>query len=419
MIPAEKGPYMDRLWARYRGLADKKINVDMKRGNPCSEQLDLSDRMFNIKAKYAEAKDGTIIDCRNYSGVDLLFGLPAARVFAARYLGTKYEETAVIGNSSLMLMHNVIGLGLRKGLAGWKAPGMKPKFICPVPGYDRHFGVCEDLDVEMTPVPLLKDGPDMAIVRELVKDPSYVGIWCVPLYWNPTGAILSEAVAKELATMKTACPGFVVMWDNAYAVHGLTSVVRKAPDIMRYAREAGTSDRIFIFGSLSKVTHPGGALAFIASSPKNLEWFGRSLEKRTIGSEKLNQLRHIRFLRNMPTLRRHMARHATILRPKLAVVENVLSSRLGNSPIAKWSKIEGGYFVSVMLAENCAEHAQKLCKDAGVILTDYDSAYPYRKNPMRNHNRIPFTFQPEDTLKHGTEVYAVSAELSYRYKHPW
>lgn len=386
------------------------LSLNMARGKPCAEQLDLSNGLFTaVDASDYTSQDGT--DCRNYGG---LTGLPQARRLFGELLGAPPEQTIVAGNASLTLIHDTVARAVSHGVPGGAGPwgDAAPRFICPCPGYDRHFTLLEHLGVEMLPVAVREDGPDMEAVEELAGDPRVKGIICVPKYSNPTGAVYSDEIVRRLASMKCASPDFRIIWDNAYAVHDLVDDPPELMNVLDSCREAGNPDRPIVFGSTSKITFAGAGVAAMAASPKNVEWMVNHLRTQTIGPDKLNQLRHVRFLRDAQHVRRHMHRHAEILRPKFSAVLSILSERLAGKGLAEWTEPQGGYFISLDVAEGCAKKVVSMTATAGVQLTPAGATFPYGEEPQDRNIRIAPTFPPLEELTQATHVLAVCAELA-------
>jgi DNA-binding transcriptional MocR family regulator len=400
------------LLDRYRVFQSRKINLDMTRGKPCPEQLDLAVGLLDcLGRKDFKAADGT--DCRNYGGLD---GIPEAKRLFAEYLGVSPEELIIGGNSSLSLMHDVATwawvFGAAKGSAPWsrQAP---VKFLCPSPGYDRHFFICEHLGIEMIPVALRGDGPDMDTVEKLAgSDAGIKGMWCVPKYSNPTGEVYSDEVVERLARMPTRAADFRIFWDNAYAVHHLSAGPARLADILAACRKAGNPDRVYLFGSTSKISFAGSGLAFMAGSKANMEWARGHLGFQTIGPDKLNQMRHVAFFKTMAGIERHMQRHAAILKPKFDAVQEVLGRELGGRGLAEWTRPTGGYFISVNTADGCARRVVQMAAEAGVKLTPAGSTYPGQQDPRDRNIRIAPSFPPAADIRSATEVLAVCVELA-------
>ena len=371
--------------AEYVALRDRGLRLDLTRGKPSPEQLDLIE--FPEGDDYLAA-DGT--DCRNYGG---LTGLPELREIFSGFLQVPAGQLLALGNSSLTLMHDIVVHALLFPLpgsaSGW--PG-NSAFLCPVPGYDRHFSVCEKFGIEMIQVPMLSDGPDMDVVEELAaSDPRIKGMWCVPKYSNPTGVCYSPATIERLAGMRTAAGNFRLFWDNAYPVHYLTQDgPAEIEPLLDACERAGNPDRAFVFGSTAKITYAGAGVAFFGSSPANVSWFLGHLAKQTIGPDKMNQLRHARLLRSPEGVLELMGRHREILAPKFALVDEVLSDGLAG--IASWTRPEGGYFMTLDVPDGCAAAVVRLAADAGIALTPAGATHPYGRDPRDRTIRLAPTF---------------------------
>lgn len=396
--------------SRYEEMRRNPVALDITRGKPSPEQLALSTALLTILGPddYKSA-DGT--DCRNYGGLD---GLPEARALFAELLAVQPGQVMVDGNASLALMHASIVHALLHGVPGGNGPWLhqRPRFLCPVPGYDRHFSMLEDLGIEMINVPMTPTGPDMERVERLVAtDARIKGMWALPRYSNPTGVTYAPEVVSALARMKAAAPDFRVFWDDAYAVHDLVDDGDRVANPLAPADAAGTGDRFLLFASFSKVTFAGASVAAMAGSDANMDWMRKHRAMATIGPDKLNQLRHVRFLHNADGVRAHMKKHAALLRPKFECVERVLGRELGHSDasgLASWSKPRGGYFVSLDTREGCATRVVKMAADAGVKLTPAGAAFPYRKDPLDRNIRIAPSFPSLPDLERAMEVLAVA-----------
>lgn len=393
---------------KYEDYKKQNLKLNMSRGKPCSEQLDLSKGLFESVDPLI-SKSG--IDCRNYG---FIRGLPEVRELFADLLEVNIEELIIGSNSSLNLMYDTIARCFTRGVSKTSTPWSKldnVKFLCPSPGYDRHFSMCELFNIEMIPIPLNEDGPDMDIVEELVsKDKSIKGIWCVPKYSNPTGIIYSNETVSRLASMKTAAEDFRIFWDNAYIVHHLTDKHPKLKNILRTCEEEGNPDQVFIFSSTSKITYAGSGISLLSSSINNIDYMINLMSKQTIGSSKINQLLHYRFLRSAENISEHMKKHAQILKPKFDMVLNIFAKELGNKEIANWSNPHGGYFISLNVMDNCAKQVVKLAKKAGVTLTDAGATYPYGNDPNDSNIRIAPSYPSMDDLKKAIEVVCTCIE---------
>lgn len=404
--------HLQDLLDRYDQLAAKKLNLDITRGKPSPSQVSLSDALDGILGGDYRAADGT--DARNYGGLD---GLPEARVLFGEVLGTAPEETLVGGNSSLTLMYQVMDFALSEGLRGQQSAWGnhdKVKFLCPVPGYDRHFSICEYLGIEMISVPMLHTGPDMDEVERLVAaDPAIKGIWCVPRFSNPTGCVYDQRTVERLARLpKLASEQFIVMWDNAYAVHQLRDDAPVLASISEFARRFDTMDGIFQFGSTSKVTFAGAGVAFVGSSERNLSALKAHLAFQTIGPDKVNQLRHVRFLKDSETLAAHMARHAELLKPRFDCVLDTLERELAGSGMGNWTHPEGGYFVSFDALPGLAQEIVDLAGKIGVKLTPAGATFPYGKDPENRNIRISPSFPSLEDLQASMEAFVVCVKLA-------
>lgn len=400
------------LHDRYDQLAAKKLSLDITRGKPSTSQVSLSDALDGILAEDYRAADGT--DARNYGGLD---GLPEARALFSEVLGTTPEETLVGGNSSLTLMYQVMDFALSEGLRGQQSAWStldKVKFLCPVPGYDRHFSVCEYLGIDMINVPMRDTGPDMDEVERLVtEDPTIKGIWCVPRFSNPTGCVYDDATVERMARLpRLGSDNFIVMWDNAYAIHPLRDNAPALASISEYARRFDTMDGIFQFGSTSKVTFAGAGVAFVGSSARNLSALKAHLAFQTIGPDKVNQLRHVRFLRDRETLAAHMARHAELLKPRFDCVLNTLERELGGTGMGSWTQPEGGYFVSFDALPGLAQEIVDLAGRIGVKLTPAGATFPYGKDPHNRNIRISPSFPSLEDLQASMDAFVVCVKLA-------
>lgn len=405
---AELRAFRDQAQAKYEAFKAQKLNLNLGRGKPSSEQLDFANEMLTIlgTSDYTAA-DGT--DCRNYGGLQ---GLPEARALFAKMIGTTADRVIVAGNSSLELMHDTVEWASLRGVPGGSAPwsaASPAAFLCPVPGYDRHFTICEGFGIKMIPVPLTGSGPDMDVVETRVaSDPTIKGIWCVPKYSNPTGEIYSDAVAERLAKMPTAAPDFRIMWDNAYGVHHLTAKRHPVADIMALCEKHGHPDRAFVFASTSKMTFAGAGVAVFASSPSNVKWMLQQMERRTIGADKLNQLRHVRFLKDDAGIQSLMDKHASSLRPKFQEVQDIFARLLGGTGVATWTKPEGGYFISFDVMDGCARRVIQLGKEAGITVVPPGATFPYGKDPNDRNIRVAPSFPSLDEVTKAAEGLALA-----------
>jgi DNA-binding transcriptional MocR family regulator len=397
---------LDEQRAHLADLAQRGLKLDLTRGKPSPEQLDLSLALLDLPGE--DFRDAAGTDTRNYGG---LLGLPELREIFAPILQAPVEQVVAGDNASLAMMHDNLVFALLHGTVDSPRPWSEEetvKFICPVPGYDRHFALTEAYGVEMIPVDLLEDGPDVAAVRELVQDPAVKGMWLVPTYGNPSGAVVSEAVAAELAALPTAAPDFRIFWDNAYVVHHLTDEPTKSADILGLCAASGHPNRPITFASTSKITFAGAGVCFLAASPANVEWYLGHLGKRTIGPDKVNQLRHARFLRDEQGVHDLMARHRAILAPKFEQVTSILRDRLADHGVARWTEPRGGYFVSLDVVDGTASRVIELTRDAGVAMTPAGAAFPHGHDPRDRNIRIAPSFPSTDELATAIDVLATS-----------
>lgn len=400
------------LESQYAQLKAAKLGLDLTRGKPSSAQLDLSNTMDSILQGNFKGPDGT--DTRNYGGLD---GLPEAKALFCQMLGVKPEETLIGGNASLTLMFQALNFahnfGVRGADSAWNKEG-KVKFLCPVPGYDRHFAVCEELGIEMIPVPMDENGPDMDQVEALVKaDKLIKGIWCVPRFSNPSGIVYSDSVVTRIAGLgKIAGANFRVMWDNAYCVHALHRDAPALANVMALARQQGTEDSLLIFGSTSKITFAGAGLAFMGSSLENLKHFKKHLGIVTIGPDKVNQLRHIKFFGDFDGLLTHMDKHAELLKPRFDAVIAHLDKGLKEGDIGSWTVPQGGYFVSFDSRPGLAKEIVKLADEVGVKLTPAGATFPYGKDPEDRNIRLAPSFPSLADINKAMEVFVLCVKLA-------
>ncbi len=385
------------------------LALDMTRGKPSNEQLDLSLSMFECVGKDNYMAEDNV-DCRNYGGLD---GLIEAKRFFAEYMEVAETEIIIGGNASLNMMHDAMSIAMLHGTtsAGPWVKDEEVNFLCPVPGYDRHFAICEHLGIKMIPVAMADDGPDMDRVEALVKDDETIkGVWCVPKYSNPTGICYSDEVVERLATMTTAAKDFRIFWDNAYTVHHLGDGYATVKDILNECRGAGHEDRPYLFGSTSKLTFPGSGVAMMAGSENNMAFFRKHLAFQTIGPDKLNQLRHVNFLKDMNGLNEHMEKHAQLLKARFDAVQNVLESRLAGKEIAVWSRPKGGYFIDLNALPGVAQKVISMASELGVKLTPAGATFPYGNDPEDKNIRIAPSFPTVDEVSRATEVLCVCLE---------
>ncbi len=398
---------------RYTSFKNMNLKLDMSRGKPCKEQLDLSMDMFdavNSKTDFLRK-----IDYRNYGIAD---GIPELKQLFGELLGgISNDEIIVAYNASLNLMYDTIQRAMQFGVLGnepWNKQG-KLKWICPVPGYDRHFAITELFGFEMINVPIGENGPDMDMIEELVKDPSVKGVWCVPKYSNPMGIIYSDEVIKRFANLKPAAKDFRIMWDNAYMVHALYGQ-DEMTDIYQEAKKVGNEDIVYMFGSTSKISFAGAGVAFMAGSKANMDDQRKYMSKQTIGPDKVSQFMHACYFQNAKDVYDHMEKHAQILRPKFEEVLRIMAEELGDTGIAKWNEPRGGYFISCFLEKGTARRTVQLAKEAGVVFTGAGATYPCKNDPDDSNLRIAPTLPPMEELKTAMHIFCCCAKIAYLEK---
>ena len=395
----------------YADLQAKRLGLDLTRGKPSPAQLDLANALLSLPGDDYRDGDGT--DTRNYGG---LHGLPELRAIFGELLGIPVPNLIAGNNASLEMMHDVVVFSLLHGGADsprpWSAEP-KVKFLCPAPGYDRHFAITESYGIEMVPVPMLEDGPDVDLIEELVADdPAIKGMWCFPVFANPTGTVYSWENVRRLVQMQTAATDFRLFWDNAYLVHTLTHDFVKNVDVLGLAAAAGNPNRPYVFASTSKITFAGAGVSFFGGSLGNIAWYLQHAAKKTIGPDKVNQLRHLRFLEDADGVRLHMQRHQELLAPKFALVGEILEDRLGTSKIASWTDPKGGYFVSLDVWPGTAKRTVALAKDAGIAVTEAGASFPYREDPEDKNIRIAPSFPSVPDLDAAIDGLATCALLA-------
>ncbi len=399
------------LQERYAALTRRGLKLDMTRGKPAPEQLDLSEGLLALPGNRDHLTE-TGEDARNYGGLQ---GLAEVRRLFAPILGAPPEQVAVGNNSSLALMHDCLVYALLKGVPGGAGPWSREgeiRFLCPVPGYDRHFALCETYGIVMEPVPMNPDGPDLGSVEERLRDPRVKGMWCVPQYANPGGETYAESTVERLAAMPAAAPDFRLFWDNAYALHHLTERRPALRNVLEAAAAAGQPDRPIVFASTSKVTLAGAGLAFLAASPANLRWYLAHAGKRSIGPDKLNQLRHARFLSREGALEALMDGHRRLLAPKFRAVTTILERELGGSGAARWTNPEGGYFILLEVPEGCATRVVELAAGSGLALTPAGATHPYGRDPQDRMLRLAPSYPSLAEVEAAAEVVALCTLLA-------
>ncbi len=401
-----------RLIENYDAFKAKGLTLDLTRGKPSAAQLDLSNALLSLPGAQDYLAEGAT-DTRNYGGLQ---GLVEARRLFSRMMGAAPEQIVVGNNSSLALMHDSIVYALLKGTCDSVTPWSKQgeiAFLCPVPGYDRHFRICEEYGIRMISVPLRQDGPDMEAVERLVaQDASIKGMWCVPKYSNPTGTVYSDTIVERLAAMKTAAPDFRLYWDNAYAVHHLTDEHIEIANILQLSARFGNPNRAFVFASTSKITLAGSGLALFASSNDNVKWLLEKLIPQTIGPDKINQLRHVRFLKDDATIVQLMDRQRALIAPKFQKVLDIFDQKLAGIPEVSWTRPKGGYFISLEVGKGCANRVVHLAKEAGVVLTPAGATHPYGKDPDDRTIRIAPSFPALTEVAHAAEGVALCVLLA-------
>ena len=412
MSKQELSELYNNLMAKYQNYQDQHLNLNMARGKPSTAQLDLSMEMLDLLNSKSNMKASSGEDCRNYGVAD---GLPEMRNLFANLLGMDDHNIIVGGNSSLNMMFDAISCCMTHGFQGckpWSQQGHL-KFLCPSPGYDRHFAITEYFGFELISIPMLSTGPDMDEVEKWVSnDPTVKGIWCVPKYSNPTGITYSDETVRRFAALKPAADDFHIFWDNAYCVHDLTDTPDQLLNLWLECRKLNSVDLPIFFASTSKITFPGAGVAAIAASEKNLEVFRKHFSYQTIGPDKLNQLRHIAFLKDIDHLKLHMKKHRAILQPKFEAVEAAFDKELTGKGIADWTHPNGGYFISLNVMEGCAKEVVSLCKKAGVILTNAGATFPYGKDPKDTNIRVAPSFPPIEELKTAADLLCLCVQIS-------
>lgn len=405
-LEAEKS----RLEKKYNEFKAKGLKLNMARGKPGPHQMDLAMDLF--KTTDYTAEDGT--DARNYGNLE---GLYEARQLFGEVMGVKPENVFVGGNSSLQLMYFLVGIGYTFGFPESERPWSQvdhPKFLCPVPGYDRHFRITEEFGIDMINVPMTPDGPDMDMVEKLAaEDPSIKGIWCVPQYSNPDGYTYSDETVRRFAAMKTAAPDFKIFWDEAYIVHHLTDEIIETPVLLEESKKYGSEDRVFMFTSTSKITFPGAGVSALACSDNMMKYVCKRFEVMIISYDKMNQLRHVRFLKNKAGVLAHMLKHRRRLVPCFDAVKTTFAQKLTPcGDIARWTNPKGGYFISLYVMPGCAKRVAQLCKEAGLVLTGAGASYPYGKDPEDSHLRIAPTYPSLSEVEQASELLTVCVRLA-------
>ena len=397
--------------AEYDSRKAKALKLDMSRGKPSKQQLDIVSDILTVLSDPADCVDGSI-DARNYGE---LAGLPSARAYFADVLGCRPEQVFAGGSASLTLMYDVIAKGMTHGMLRSERPWSREqglKWLCPAPGYDRHFRITESFGFELITIPMTETGPDMDKVEELIRDPKVKGIWTVPKYSNPDGVIYSDDTIRRLASMKPAAPDFTLMWDNAYGVHEFAGEYVPFPDILSLCEQYGNADMVYEFASTSKITLPGAGIACFACSEANMKYMQKLLAVQLISYDKVNQLRHVRYLKDKAHTLELMKKHAAVMGPKFKLVVDVLERELAPRGLAKWHDPKGGYFVSVNVRPGCAKRTWELCREAGVVMTDAGATFPYGKDPQDSNIRVAPSLPPLHELEQAMEVFCVCLRLA-------
>ena len=412
MSKEELAALKTELEKAYEDAKGKGLKLDMSRGKPSAAQLDMTMPIMDVLNAESDLRTEAGVDCRNYGVMD---GIPEAKALMGAMMGVAPEKVIVCGNASLTIMYNTVSRSVTHGVCG-STPWCKldkVKFLCPVPGYDRHFAVTEHFGIEMINIPMTPTGPDMDLVEKYVnEDPAVKGIWCVPKYSNPQGITYSDETVKRFAALKPAAEDFRIFWDNAYGIHDLYEDDKdELLDIMAECEKAGNPDMVYIFASTSKVSFSGSGIAAIAASEKNLADIRKTMTIQTIGYDKINQLRHVRYFKDINGLRAQMKREADILRPKFEVVISTLEAELSGLGIGEWIKPKGGYFISFNTMEGCAKAVVAKCKEAGMVLTGAGATYPYGKDPKDSNIRIAPSFPTPEEMQQATELFVLCVKL--------
>ena len=403
------------LLRKYKEYQDCNLNLNMARGKPAPAQLDMTMEMLDVLNSKSKLVDEDGVDCRNYGTLD---GIPEAKRIMADIMGVSPDQVIIYGNASLNIMYDTIARSMTHGVMGstpWAKLG-DAKFLCPAPGYDRHFAITEFFGIEMITIPMKEDGPDMDLVEQYVNNDSSVkGIWCVPKYSNPLGISYSDEVVRRFANLKPAARGFRIFWDNAYSVHHLYEEEDKQDKILNILEEcekAGNPDMVYEFASTSKISFSGAGVAAMATSKANIDFIKKQMTVQTIGHDKINQLRHAKYFKDFEGVKKHMMKHAAIMRPKFEAVLEILERELGGLGIGTWTNPRGGYFISFDSLEGCAKEIVKLAKEAGVVMTGAGATFPYGKDPKDSNIRIAPSYPTIEELRTAAELFTVCVKLA-------
>ena len=411
LTPAQAKEEYAKTLAEYEAIKAKGLKLNMARGKPSKQQLDLVSDILTVLSDPADCVDEGI-DARNYGE---LAGLPCARTYFADVLGCKPEQVFAGGSASLTLMYDLIAKGVTHGLKNSEKPWGRQdglKWLCPAPGYDRHFKITESFGFELITIPMTESGPDMDKVEEYIKDPKVKGIWTVPKYSNPDGIIYSDETIRRLASMKPAAPDFALVWDNAYGIHEFAGDYVPFPDILSLCEQYGNADMVYEFASTSKITLPGAGISCMACSEANMKYLTGLMGIQMISYDKVNQLRHVRYLKDKAHTLELMKKHATIMGPKFKLVVDILDREIAPRGLATWHDPKGGYFVSVNVKPGCAKRTWALCKEAGVVMTDAGATFPYGKDPQDSNIRVAPSLPPLDELEQAMAVFCVCLRLA-------
>ncbi len=411
MTVSERQEELLKVKKEYLEWKGRGLSLDMSRGKPGPDQMDVSNILFDTIKSDGDFRNVSGVDCRNYGG---LSGLIELRALFAEIMGVDSTQVMVGGNSSLNMMFDVISQGMTHGFSGCKPWILQggTKMLCPVPGYDRHFAIAEYFGMELIPIPMNEEGPDVEIIKEYVKDEKVKGMFCVPKYSNPSGIVYSDRVVRELAALSPAAKDFRIIWDNAYAIHGFCETEDHLLHLYDECKKLGHEDMVLTFTSTSKISFPGAGVAALAASLANLAELEHRMSYQTIGPDKLNQLRHARAFKTMDDLKAHMKRHAAILKPKFDTVTGILDKRIEGLGIAEWNHPRGGYFINLQVMKGCAKRVVELCKEAGLVLTPAGAPFPHGFDPDDSNMRIAPSYPLVPELKSATELLAVSIKLA-------